>query len=258
MPYYLHQLDRVAGAAHFEVPVETGRRIIAELRARLPGYAVPAIRAAKWPASLQDVLSSTRSTCSEQSISIQRFARPMRSTLRAELKFEPRRLRAAADRVFQEVSRRRGGAGGVAGGGSRRVCPPCRVSSARRRTGVRFAGRRRDEAGAADRGRVADRIGHHADRHRPRVAVRVVASRLRGGVRVLRDRPNGHRPQSVARPRSSTKSCSPASGSQPKAGPSATSCSWAWASRFTTKRRSTKRSRPCWHPSCSTIRRAAS
>jgi len=40
-PYYLHQLDRVAGAAHFEVPVATGRRIIEELRARLPGYAVP-------------------------------------------------------------------------------------------------------------------------------------------------------------------------------------------------------------------------
>jgi EF-P beta-lysylation protein EpmB len=41
MPYYLHQLDRVAGAAHFEVPIETGRQIVAELRARLPGYAVP-------------------------------------------------------------------------------------------------------------------------------------------------------------------------------------------------------------------------
>ena len=41
MPYYLHQLDRVAGAAHFEVPVETGCRLIDELRARLPGYAVP-------------------------------------------------------------------------------------------------------------------------------------------------------------------------------------------------------------------------
>jgi len=41
MPYYLHQLDRVAGAAHFEVPVETGRRLIAALRERLPGYAVP-------------------------------------------------------------------------------------------------------------------------------------------------------------------------------------------------------------------------
>ena len=41
MPYYLHQLDRVAGAAHFEVPIDTGRQIIDELRARLPGYAVP-------------------------------------------------------------------------------------------------------------------------------------------------------------------------------------------------------------------------
>jgi EF-P beta-lysylation protein EpmB len=41
VPYYLHQLDRVAGAAHFEVPIERGRQIIEELRARLPGYAVP-------------------------------------------------------------------------------------------------------------------------------------------------------------------------------------------------------------------------
>jgi EF-P beta-lysylation protein EpmB len=41
LPYYLHQLDRVVGAAHFEVPVETGRRIVEELRQRLPGYMVP-------------------------------------------------------------------------------------------------------------------------------------------------------------------------------------------------------------------------
>lgn len=40
-PYYLHQLDRVAGAAHFEVPVDEGKQLIAELRARLPGYAIP-------------------------------------------------------------------------------------------------------------------------------------------------------------------------------------------------------------------------
>ncbi|MBI1314254.1 EF-P beta-lysylation protein EpmB [bacterium] len=40
-PYYLHQLDRVAGAAHFEVPVARGRRLIHELRKRLPGYLVP-------------------------------------------------------------------------------------------------------------------------------------------------------------------------------------------------------------------------
>ena len=41
MPYYLHQLDRVSGAAHFEVDPDVGRRLIAELRKRLPGYAVP-------------------------------------------------------------------------------------------------------------------------------------------------------------------------------------------------------------------------
>jgi KamA family protein len=40
-PYYLHQLDRVVGAAHFEVPQATGEQLIAELRRRLPGYAVP-------------------------------------------------------------------------------------------------------------------------------------------------------------------------------------------------------------------------
>lgn len=41
MPYYLHQLDRVAGAAHFDVPVQIGLRIVDALRERLPGYAVP-------------------------------------------------------------------------------------------------------------------------------------------------------------------------------------------------------------------------
>lgn len=41
MPYYLHQLDRVAGAAHFEVAEATGAKLIQELRTRLPGYAVP-------------------------------------------------------------------------------------------------------------------------------------------------------------------------------------------------------------------------
>ena len=41
LPYYLHQLDRVAGAAHFEVPIEIGKQLIAQLRTRLPGYAVP-------------------------------------------------------------------------------------------------------------------------------------------------------------------------------------------------------------------------
>jgi L-lysine 2,3-aminomutase len=41
MPYYLHQLDRVQGAAHFEVEERVGLAIVEALRARLPGYAVP-------------------------------------------------------------------------------------------------------------------------------------------------------------------------------------------------------------------------
>jgi EF-P beta-lysylation protein EpmB len=40
-PYYLHQLDRVAGAAHFETDEPEGLRWIEQLRSRLPGYAVP-------------------------------------------------------------------------------------------------------------------------------------------------------------------------------------------------------------------------
>jgi len=41
LPYYLHQLDRVQGAAHFEVPDEEALALLAEVRARLPGYLVP-------------------------------------------------------------------------------------------------------------------------------------------------------------------------------------------------------------------------
>ena len=41
LPYYLHQLDRVAGAAHFEVPDEQARLLHERLRARLPGYLLP-------------------------------------------------------------------------------------------------------------------------------------------------------------------------------------------------------------------------
>lgn len=41
MPYYLHQLDRVRGAAHFEVDQDCGRALISQLESRLPGFAVP-------------------------------------------------------------------------------------------------------------------------------------------------------------------------------------------------------------------------
>lgn len=41
MPYYLHQLDRVSGASHFEVPIPRGLALLSEMRRHLPGYAVP-------------------------------------------------------------------------------------------------------------------------------------------------------------------------------------------------------------------------
>ncbi len=41
IPYYLHQLDRIEQAAHFEVPIEKGRKLINALRTELPGYAIP-------------------------------------------------------------------------------------------------------------------------------------------------------------------------------------------------------------------------
>jgi L-lysine 2,3-aminomutase len=40
-PYYLHLLDRVQGAAHFDVTETEARALIDGLRARLPGYLVP-------------------------------------------------------------------------------------------------------------------------------------------------------------------------------------------------------------------------
>ncbi len=41
LPYYLHQLDRVAGAERFEASVSDGQTIVDYLQTVLPGYAVP-------------------------------------------------------------------------------------------------------------------------------------------------------------------------------------------------------------------------
>ncbi|WP_107851297.1 EF-P beta-lysylation protein EpmB [Oceanimonas marisflavi] len=41
LPYYLHQLDKVAGAAHFAVSDERARALMAQLLARLPGFLMP-------------------------------------------------------------------------------------------------------------------------------------------------------------------------------------------------------------------------
>lgn len=58
LPYYLHLLDRVQNAAHFEVDLPTARQIYTQLQARLPGYLLPKMvqeiagQAAKTPVNL--------------------------------------------------------------------------------------------------------------------------------------------------------------------------------------------------------------
>ncbi|HNS26970.1 MAG TPA: EF-P beta-lysylation protein EpmB [Steroidobacteraceae bacterium] len=41
LPYYLHLLDRVRGASHFDVTEARGRELMRAISARLPGYLVP-------------------------------------------------------------------------------------------------------------------------------------------------------------------------------------------------------------------------
>lgn len=40
-PYYLHQIDRVPGTAHFQVPIDTGLALMSELRGRISGMGMP-------------------------------------------------------------------------------------------------------------------------------------------------------------------------------------------------------------------------
>jgi len=41
IPYYLHTLDPVQGAMHFDVSIEEAKGLIKELRKELPGYSIP-------------------------------------------------------------------------------------------------------------------------------------------------------------------------------------------------------------------------
>lgn len=41
LPYYLHLLDRVRGAAHYDVPEQQALQLVNTLQAQLPGYLVP-------------------------------------------------------------------------------------------------------------------------------------------------------------------------------------------------------------------------
>jgi L-lysine 2,3-aminomutase len=61
LPYYLNQLDRVRGSAHFQVSDAQAQRLYSDMRAALPGFLLPRLvqevqgRASKTP--LQDVSS---------------------------------------------------------------------------------------------------------------------------------------------------------------------------------------------------------
>ena len=41
LPYYLNLLDKVIGSQHFDVGIEPAKRLITDMRERLPGYLVP-------------------------------------------------------------------------------------------------------------------------------------------------------------------------------------------------------------------------
>lgn len=41
MPYYLHLLDKVKGASHFDIPQTQAITMMAEVIKRQPGYLVP-------------------------------------------------------------------------------------------------------------------------------------------------------------------------------------------------------------------------
>jgi EF-P beta-lysylation protein EpmB len=41
LPYYLHLMDKVQGAAHFDLPEQAARKLMGDVAARLPGYLVP-------------------------------------------------------------------------------------------------------------------------------------------------------------------------------------------------------------------------
>jgi KamA family protein len=41
MPYYLHMLDPVQGASHFDVPVDQALTIFNQMQAELPGFLLP-------------------------------------------------------------------------------------------------------------------------------------------------------------------------------------------------------------------------
>ena len=57
LPYYIHQLDKVSGAAHFEVDDARARRLIGGVASRLPGYLVPRLAREEIGSSAKSLLT---------------------------------------------------------------------------------------------------------------------------------------------------------------------------------------------------------
>lgn len=57
LPYYLHMLDRIRGAAHFDVPEMEARALLRDAAARLPGYLVPRLAREEAGAASKTVLA---------------------------------------------------------------------------------------------------------------------------------------------------------------------------------------------------------
>lgn len=58
LPYYLHVLDKVAGAAHFDMDLREARQLHAAMTAKLPGYLVPRLAVEEVGAHAKTILST--------------------------------------------------------------------------------------------------------------------------------------------------------------------------------------------------------
>ncbi|STI69238.1 radical SAM superfamily protein [Escherichia coli] len=58
MPYYLHVLDKVQGAAHFMVSDDEARQIMRELLTLVSGYLVPKLARRNWRRTQQNAAGS--------------------------------------------------------------------------------------------------------------------------------------------------------------------------------------------------------
>ena len=59
LPYYLHLLDKVEGAAHFEVPDAEAYALYAAIQAELPGYLLPKLVREEAGKSAKSIVSAS-------------------------------------------------------------------------------------------------------------------------------------------------------------------------------------------------------